>query len=250
MGPGRSIEQPEGMFVGAVVECAFGLAFVQGADGRLRITRPDQGVPDQAAPLPQPSSAPVLPVSTIGLMFDAAGVLVDACDQSAVEPSADLTAAVLMERAARFDLVASALRAIEELLALQLEAGVKHFQRSQKDGDPQAHRMLPILAAQKAARRQLHQARSLLHSEEADATLFAVALKTLCSNYNDEVDLCIQLLASIETFLLHAGRWLAAQALGQPLEASILAALISFSAAGGQASAARGLLQDALQYWE
>ena len=186
----------------------------------------------------------------IALMFDEAGTLVAEPGGSNPAESEALDAAALIDRAARFDLYASALRAIEELLALQLEAGVKHFQRAQEEGDPQAQRMLPILAAQKAARRQLHQALSLLESREADATRFAVALKTLCSNYTEEVGLCIQVLGSIETFLLHAGGWLSDQAMGRPLEPSILAALISLSAAGSQANAARGLLQDALQYWE
>ncbi len=48
-----------------------------------------------------------------------------------------------------------------ELLALQLEIGVKHLQQSQQEGRAQGQRMLPILAAQKAAKRQLHQARKL-----------------------------------------------------------------------------------------
>lgn len=232
------------------MDCAFGLEFEQSTDGRLRILRPGQCAPDQGPLRPELSSAPVLPISTIALMFDEAGTLAAEPEAPAVGPDGALSEAQLVERAARFDLYASALRAIEELLALQLEAGVKHFQRAQEEGDPQAQRMLPILAAQKAARRQLHQALTLLHSQEADATRFAVALKTLCSNYNEELHLCIQMLSSVETFLLHAGRWLADQAMGQPLEPSILAALVSFSAAGSQANAARGLLQDALQYWE
>ena len=183
-------------------------------------------------------------------MFDAAGQLVAEPERPAVVQEGAMAAAALVERSARFDLYAAALRAIEELLALQLEAGVKHFQRVQEEGDAQAHRMLPILAAQKAARRQLHQALTLLHSEEVDATRFAVALKTHCSNYNEELDVCIQMLSSIETFLLHAGRWLSAQVMGKPLEPNILAALISFSAVASQVNAARGLLRDAMQYWE
>ena len=232
------------------MDCDFGLEFAQSADGRLQIIRPGHGVQDQAPPSPQSSSVPVLPVSAIALLFDEAGTLVAEPQRPVLEEGRAFAAAELTDRVARFDLYASALRAMEELLALQLEAGVKHFQRAQEESDPQAQRMLPILAAQKAARRQLHQSLTLLHSQEADATRFAVALKTLCSNYNEELDLCIQMLSSVETFLLHAGRWLSDQAMGKPLERGILAALISFSAVGGQVNAARGLLQDALQYWE
>ena len=159
-------------------------------------------------------------------------------------------AAELIEQACRFDRYPAALRAIEELLALQLEAGVKHLQRTQQEGHSQGQRMLPILAAQKAAKRQLHQALVLLHGDEQAATRFAVGIKSLCSNYSEEIELCIRVLAAVETFLVRAGTWFAAQAMDQCLDSSTVAALVTFSAAGSQANAARGLLQDALQYWE
>ena len=136
------------------------------------------------------------------------------------------------------------------MLALQLEAGVKHLQRTQQEGHSQGQRMLPILAAQKAAKRQLHQALVLLHGDEQAATRFAVGIKSLCSNYSEEIELCIRVLAAVETFLVRAGTWFAAQAMDQCLDSSTVAALVTFSAAGSQANAARGLLQDALQYWE
>ena len=40
------------------------------------------------------------------------------------------------------------------------------------------------------------------------------------------------------------------QALGHPLTSDTVLALVTFSAVAGQLSASRGLLEDALQYWD
>jgi len=215
------------------MDLPFNLVLEQGRDGRVLVSR-QGGLP------------------AAGLRFDDSGNLVTDADAAEAlggnvgTPQPD----ALIQSARGFDRFAAALRAIEELLALQLEAGVKHLQRAQEEGSPQAQRMLPILAAQKAAKRQLHQALTLMHSDEALATQFAVGMKSTCSNYSEELQLCIGVLNGVEAFLLQAGSWLAKQALGHPLEPITVAALVSFSAAGSQASAARGLLQDALQYWD
>lgn len=218
-----------------VVDLPFGLIIESSADGRLRVGQ-------------SPSSG-----SPIALRFDDNGELQPvamAGNGEAEVGAAAKDAAELIEQACRFDRYPAALRAIEELLALQLEAGVKHLQRTQQEGHSQGQRMLPILAAQKAAKRQLHQALVLLHGDEQAATRFAVGIKSLCSNYSEEIELCIRVLAAVETFLVRAGTWFAAQAMDQCLDSSTVAALVTFSAAGSQANAARGLLQDALQYWE
>lgn len=218
-----------------VVDLPFGLIVETSTDGRLRVSQ-------------SPSSG-----SPIALRFDDNGELQPVATAGGGQGEAGATpmdAAALMEQACRFDRYPAALRAIEELLALQLEAGVKHLQRTQQEGHSQGQRMLPILAAQKAAKRQLHQALVLLHGDEQAATGFAVGIKSLCSNYSEEIELCIRVLGAVETFLVRAGAWFAAQAMDQRLDASTVAALVTFSAAGSQANAARGLLQDALQYWE
>ena len=218
-----------------VVDLPFGLIVETSVEGRLRVSQ-------------SPSSG-----SPMELRFDDNGVLqpvATAADGEAEAAGAPMDAAVLIEQACRFDRYPAALRAIEELLALQLEAGVQHLQRSQQEDKSQGQRMLPILAAQKAAKRQLHQALVLLHGDEQAATGFAVGIKSLCSNYSEEIELCIRVLGAVETFLVRAGAWFAAQAMDQRLESSTVAALVTFSAAGSQANAARGLLQDALQYWE
>lgn len=218
-----------------VVDLPFGLIVETSTDGRLRVSQ-------------SPSSG-----SPIALRFDDNGELQPVATAGGGQGEARATpmdAAALMEQACRFDRYPAALRAIEELLALQLEAGVKHLQRTQQEGHSQGQRMLPILAAQKAAKRQLHQALVLLHGDEQAATGFAVGIKSLCSNYSEEIELCIRVLGAVETFLVRAGAWFAAQAMDQRLDASTVAALVTFSAAGSQANAARGLLQDALQYWE
>lgn len=218
-----------------VVDLPFGLIVETSTDGRLRVSQ-------------SPSSG-----SPIALRFDDNGELQPVATAGGGQGEAGATpmdAAALMEQACRFDRYPAALRAIEELLALQLEAGVKHLQRTQQEGHSQGQRMLPILAAQKAAKRQLHQALVLLHGDEQAATGFAVGIKSLCSNYSEEIELCIRVLGAVETFLVRAGTWFAAQAMDQRLDASTVAALVTFSAAGSQANAARGLLQDALQYWE
>ncbi len=218
-----------------VVDLPFGLIVETSTDGRLRVSQsPSSGGP-------------------IALRFDDNGELQPVATAGGGQGKAGATpmdAAALMEQACRFDRYPAALRAIEELLALQLEAGVKHLQRTQQEGHSQGQRMLPILAAQKAAKRQLHQALVLLHGDEQAATGFAVGIKSLCSNYSEEIELCIRVLGAVETFLVRAGTWFAAQAMDQRLDASTVAALVTFSAAGSQANAARGLLQDALQYWE
>ena len=215
------------------MDLPFDLVLEQGGDGRVLVSR-QGGLP------------------AVGLSFDDSGNLVT--DADAAEALGDNVGTpqpdALIQSARGFDRFAAALRAVEELLALQLEAGVKHLQRAQEEGSSQAQRMLPILAAQKAAKRQLHQALTLVNSDEAIATQFAVGIKSTCSNYSEELQLCIGVLNGVEAFLLQAGSWLAKQALGHPLEPITVAALVSFSAAGSQASAARGLLQDALQYWE
>ena len=215
------------------MDLPFDLVLEQGRDGRVLVSR-QGGLP------------------AAGLRFDDSGNLVT--DADAAEALGDNVGTpqpdALIQSARGFDRFAAALRAVEELLALQLEAGVKHLQRAQEEGSSQAQRMLPILAAQKAAKRQLHQALTLVNSDEAIATQFAVGIKSTCSNYSEELQLCIGVLNGVEAFLLQAGSWLAKQALGHPLEPITVAALVSFSAAGSQASAARGLLQDALQYWE
>ena len=218
-----------------VVDLPFGLIVETSTDGRLHVSQ-------------SPSSG-----SPIALRFDDNGELqpVAMAGDGPVEAGATaMDAAALIEQACRFDRYPAALRAIEELLALQLEAGVKHLQRTQEEGQSQGQRMLPILAAQKAAKRQLHQALALLDGDEQAATGFAVGIKSLCSNYSEEIELCIRVLGAVETFLLRAGAWFAAQAMDQRLDPSTVAALVTFSAAGSQANAARGLLQDALQYWE
>ena len=215
------------------MDLPFDLVLEQGGDGRVAVSRRGG-------------------LSLADLSFDGSGHLVFDSD-AAEAPEGNLGSLhpdALIQRACGFDGFAAALRAIEELLALQLEAGVKHLQRAQEEGSPQAQRMLPILAAQKAAKRQLHQALTLMHSDEAVATQFAVGIKSTCSNYSEELQLCIGVLNGVEAFLLQAGSWLTKQALGHPLEPITVAALVSFSAAGSQASAARGLLQDALQYWD
>ena len=218
-----------------MVDLPFGLIIESSADGRLRVGQ-------------SPSSG-----SPIALRFDDNGELQPVATVGSGEAevgAAAKDAAALIEQACRFDRYPAALRAIEELLALQLEAGVKHLQRTQQEGHSQGQRMLPILAAQKAAKRQLRQALVLLHGDEQAATRFAVGIKSLCSNYSEEIELCIRVLAAVETFLVRAGTWFAAQAMDQCLDSSTVAALVTFSAAGSQANAARGLLQDALQYWE
>lgn len=218
-----------------MVDLPFGLIIESSADGRLRVGQ-------------SPSSG-----SPIALRFDDNGELQPVATAGNGEEEVGAStkdAAALIEQACRFDRYPAALRAIEELLALQLEAGVKHLQRTQQEGHSQGQRMLPILAAQKAAKRQLHQALVLLHGDEQAATRFAVGIKSLCSNYSEEIELCIRVLAAVETFLVRAGTWFAAQAMDQCLDSSTVAALVTFSAAGSQANAARGLLQDALQYWE
>ena len=218
-----------------MVDLPFGLIIESSADGRLRVGQ-------------SPSSG-----SPIALRFDDNGELQPVATAGNGEEevgAAAKDAAALIEQACRFDRYPAALRAIEELLALQLEAGVKHLQRTQQEGHSQGQRMLPILAAQKAAKRQLHQALVLLHGDEQAATRFAVGIKSLCSNYSEEIELCIRVLAAVETFLVRAGTWFAAQAMDQCLDSSTVAALVTFSAAGSQANAARGLLQDAMQYWE
>lgn len=218
-----------------VVDLPFGLIVETSTDGRLRVGQ-------------SPSSG-----SPIALRFDDNGELQPVSNAGKGEAEVGATtkdASALIEQACRFDRYPAALRAIEELLALQLEAGVKHLQRTQQEGNSQAQRMLPILAAQKAAKRQLHQALVLLHGDEQAATGFAVGIKSLCSNYSEEIELCIRVLGAVETFLVRAGTWFAAQAMEQRLDSSTVAALVTFSAAGSQANAARGLLQDALQYWE
>ena len=215
------------------MDLPFDLVLEQGRDGRVLVSR-QGGLP------------------AAGLRFDDSGNLVTDADAAEAlggnvgTPQPD----ALIQSARGFDRFAAALRAVEELLALQLEAGVKHLQRAQEEGSSQAQRMLPILAAQKAAKRQLHQALTLVHSDEAIAMQFAVGIKSICSNYSEELRLCIEVRNAVEAFLLQAGSWFAKQALGHPLEPIMVAALVSFSAAGSQASAARGLLQDALQYWE
>ena len=231
------------------MELPLGLVLVQGVDGRMAVTRPVASSPAAAAAA---AAASALPLSTIGLSFDASGNLVPDALRAAIagDASAALNPEELIQSACGFDLYSAALRAIEELLALQLEAGVKHLQRAQEEGSAQAQRMLPILAAQKAAKRQLHQALTLVQSDEVAATQFAVGIKSICANYSEELELCIRVLGGVETFLLQAGAWLAQQVMGQPLEPIMVAALVSFSAAGSQTSAARGLLQDALQYWD
>ena len=218
-----------------MVDLPFGLIIESSADGRLRVGQ-------------SPSSG-----SPIALRFDDNGELQPVATAGSGEEEVGAStkdAAALIEQACRFDRYPAALRAIEELLALQLEAGVKHLQRTQQEGHSQGQRMLPILAAQKAAKRQLHQALVLLHGDEQAATRFAVGIKSLCSNYSEEIELCIRVLGAVETFLVRAGTWFAAQAMDQCLDSSTVAALVTFSAAGSQANAARGLLQDALQYWE
>ena len=218
-----------------MVDLPFGLIIESSADGRLRVGQfPSSGSP---IALRFDGNGELQPVATAGNGEEEVG-------------AAAKDAAALIEQACRFDRYPAALRAIEELLALQLEAGVKHLQRTQQEGHSQGQRMLPILAAQKAAKRQLHQALVLLHGDEQAATRFAVGIKSLCSNYSEEIELCIRVLAAVETFLVRAGTWFAAQAMDQCLDSSTVAALVTFSAAGSQANAARGLLQDALQYWE
>ena len=218
-----------------MVDLPFGLIIESSADGRLRVGQsPSSGSP---IALRFDDNGELQPVATVG-------------NGEAEVGAAAKDAAALIEQACRFDRYPAALRAIEELLALQLEAGVKHLQRTQQEGHSQGQRMLPILAAQKAAKRQLHQALVLLHGDEQAATRFAVGIKSLCSNYSEEIELCIRVLAAVETFLVRAGTWFAAQAMDQCLDSSTVAALVTFSAAGSQANAARGLLQDALQYWE
>ena len=218
-----------------MVDLPFGLIIESSADGRLRVGQfPSSGSP---IALRFDDNGELQPVATAGNGEEEVG-------------ASTKDAAALIEQACRFDRYPAALRAIEELLALQLEAGVKHLQRTQQEGHSQGQRMLPILAAQKAAKRQLHQALVLLHGDEQAATRFAVGIKSLCSNYSEEIELCIRVLAAVETFLVRAGTWFAAQAMDQCLDSSTVAALVTFSAAGSQANAARGLLQDALKYWE
>jgi len=227
------------------VELPFGLIVASDGDGRLRVCRrrPQASGADQGQAGRQ--KGPQGPVSQIGLTFNDAGELVP--DGSL--PS-QLSAEGLVAGACSFDLYPSAVRAIEELLALQLDAGVKHFQRAQQEKDPQAQRVLPILAAQKAARRQLRQALLLVQSDEGDATAFAVGVKSLSANYCEEMTLSIALLSGMESFLLQAGTWMTRQALGHPLTSDTVLALVTFSAVAGQLSASRGLLEDALQYWD
>lgn len=224
----------------------FGLVFETADDGRLKVLRSQ--VLRQGEASGGSACAPALPRSAVALRFVDNGDLME--DPAGVAGSSAVDAEAMIQRACCFDLYPAALLAIEELLALQLEVGVKHLQRIQEEGQGQSQRMLPILAAQKAAKRQLHQALSLVHSDEEAATRFAVGIKSISGNYSEELQLCIRILSGVETFLLQAGAWLSAQAVDQPLEPPTVAALVTFSAVGSQANAARGLLQDALQYWE